>query len=1229
MAKSSHSTTREAGSKRSLMSLTYRAIALVAPLLLLAGVAAAQVTDPLDPTAEGYDPMRQISTQFVRPNILLVFDVSGSMAWDEIASHDVGVDQTGSWLSASWGTVTGSNCSYSNCKTWTATLTVQQTHPSRMATVKNALGNAITIITAWIPPGGTCTDTSRQWPLTANWTSGVTGPTQTLNNTSQTAWKYTFTWVKTSSSYIANPGNPFATGGLTAQPPTVGCNCDSRPPDNLVGKSADTVNWGLQIFSGVAADCDQATLVVPPNSNDTGDVQVLQACLKKNSVTTTIGGTTYRGLFASGGTPTKGAMVFAKSVVQGVAGGGSVTNAAGTYDSGDFPTTFQSKRFTLTADPKLTCGRVYATILVTDGLSNNCNPDACSSNGSNGGNWAETCSSDFPCTTCSSASSGGTGCPDGGKSGYTCPGPYPTSKTLTLTQYGANGFAAEAADALWWLVVGGRRLYTRTWVIGVSDAVGPCELNYTAYRGRTDASSPNGDSGFEFTEDPYLPEGAPGNYDSPPCPSQTPAHGRYAYFATTADALRDAFSAILAAVGTGDYTTSAPSVTSSPLSSEGLTAFVSSAAYPRWRGHLYAYDVKADCNDTTKWNCFKPCGWVDRTNPAAVVKSNCLWDGGEVLAIGGLNTDGTSSFDGTRKSVNNGVARKLYTWNPSTSPPTVVAIDTDAATVTTLNTLCGAGCADPNAITSQTVDFMLGNNGSGTPRPWKLGAIINSTQAVVGPPQVWKQNTLQSHSEFETTYQNRHSVVWAGSSDGFIHGFDAVDGAELVALIPPDQLANQVTLFKNYQTKPSEFLTGQPKLPSQHIYGVGNSPRFADVWFAGEGAYKTVLIGTEGPGGTGVFALDVTHPFPGRDLNGDGDLLDDNEAADPEYGFGITSDPPPVKALWSKTRTDYDELGKTWSVPALGGSDLAVWQLVMGGGFDERFIASSNPKVLRLNPVDGTRYATSQSATQQNASALVHSQSFADAVLWRAGSSYFQPDNVVNQAVQVDLNGQLWTLAPSAWSASRLLNLGATNPLYYAPAVASYPASASPTYDLYAFSSGSFYERSTRVNAKNGVTPTFYPRLYVAARSRSGGTPVVQAIQISIIPKPSGTSGTLGQRTQVTASPLLFVAKPGSSSDPFALFLVYDPDAGTCVGNSYIIKVDIPPAALGTITIPATDVYLAGSGASAGFAVAGEKVVVSRSYVGQDGRATVQEVPNLRIPPGGLAGNVSWWLEVQ
>ena len=106
--------------------------------------------------------------------------------------------------------------------------------------------------------------------------------------------------------------------------------------------------------------------------------------------------------------------------------------------------------------------------------------------------------------------SGGPGCPDGGDSGVTCPDSY----TLFAAGKAEEAWLADVLDPVTGLP---RQLKARTWVVGISQDVGPCELNYTAYRGRTDASDPSGLAGIDSASglDPYLPEGSPGTYDGP------------------------------------------------------------------------------------------------------------------------------------------------------------------------------------------------------------------------------------------------------------------------------------------------------------------------------------------------------------------------------------------------------------------------------------------------------------------------------------------------------------------------------------------------------------------------------------------------------------------------------------------------------------------------------------------------------------------------------------------
>ena len=74
-----------------------------------------------------------------------------------------------------------------------------------------------------------------------------------------------------------------------------------------------------------------------------------------------------------------------------------------------------------------------------------------------------------------------------------------------------------------------------------------------------------------------------------------------------------------------------------------------------------------------------------------------------------------------------------------------------------------------------------------------------------------------------------------------------------------------------------------------------------------------------------------------------------------------------------------------------------------------------------------------------------------------------------------------------------------------------------------------------------------------------------------------------------------FIRLKAITADPFALYLVYDPEGATCVGVSYIVRVNFDPAdltALSNDVSGSVDVYVAGEGMAGGFALAGEQVLV-------------------------------------
>jgi hypothetical protein len=1188
---------------------------------------------PLAVTAqtEGYDPMLQITHQFAKPNVLILLDKTGSMAYEQGPSGDsVGVDSFGlpelSWSVTVSGTTPssykGDACHWDrygrpdrwywicNATTYTYTYRLSATSraPSRMDVFKNALGNSVPLYGAY--SGSTYVSPTVAWPASwptayagytyigsGRWTRAVTVPESTSGCTSKqpacggpTAPDPPFDAAWTTPDYSQSP---------VVKPTIDGWNPNLTPtrlPQDLVGTSKRSVNWGLETYS-----TDGITERVRVKADDTISVQDAVAA----SIQTYMKPLALGGLEAGGSTNTSKALNAAKASLKA------------TYDTGGPGGT---------QDPLIVCGRVYGVILVTDGESNSCNNTDCSRTltwgcDSSYTNWAsfpagrgnelflETSDTSTACTTCRS----------------TATTPVPV----------------------------------RTFVVGVSSEVARCELNLVAYFGRTDASSPNGDAGMKIEKDytgtttpAYrLPLNVPSNYASMLTPPTLPTgltvgttstSGNYrpvvdtctadckdyAFFANDPAALYDAFATILGAIGAGDYTTSAP-VASSALGA-GTVAILASTEFPLWKGHLYAFDTTKATTDA---------GYL-------------MWDAGYNLrySTGTAENPGGTTANPAYVAPS---ARKIYTWNPA-SGNALVAVTT--ANASTLNTICGSCGLD-----ASVVNFIMGYNGasstSTTIRPWVLGSTINSTPAITQAVETFLQGNLESHTAFETAHADRTPLAWVGADDGMLHAFKLEDGKEVLAIIPPNLLAKQVTLKNRYNAIKAP--TGQPGLPSDHIYGLAGSPKYGDMWVSG--AYKTVMLVSEGPGGNLIAGLDVTDPV------------------------GATGDP--VSVLWSKTGSDWSGLYSTWSTPSGGASKpynpstgaASVWTGIVGAGFNPASTASSQvtPKALIFDPTTGA-LASGLSPTAGTVSSpgpLVGNQTFSDSVIYSMSASAFYADNIVNLALQPDLNGRIWFIpGPNFTSCTVGINANAKiaaegftqqQPIYYPPAVNAFEAGANK-YDLYAFGSGTAYEQASTVTGASvgdtSTTTNFLPSLYIVIKDQAADaatTDEMVRIPIGELYAPEdltadtckdaadqelyGTwnqrlcKGTthvlLGRRTQLTSGPALFVPVQGAVGDPVALFLLYDPDTpGECAGKSYILKLTFAPGTgtgSGTPAIKESVVYGAGAGAASGFAVAGNSVIIAKSAVGSGQRAGVTKVPDLNPTAGMSNPTPIWWRELK
>src|SRR5699024_6264721 len=123
-------------------------------------------------------------------------------------------------------------------------------------------------------------------------------------------------------------------------------------------------------------------------------------------------------------------------------------------------------------------------------------------------------------------------------------------------------------------------------------------------------------------------------------------------------------------------------------------------------------------------------------------------------------------------------------------------------------------------------------------------------------------------------------------------GFNANTGVENFAFVPS-------AVFKNLNQ-----LTGKSYGAGKHQFYVDGSPVVADVFINKK--WRTVLVGTLGAGGKGMFALDVT-------------------------------DPTAITLLWEfnedKLATAAAKLGYTYSQPTIARLDNGKWAAVVGNGY--------------------------------------------------------------------------------------------------------------------------------------------------------------------------------------------------------------------------------------------------------------------------------------------------------
>ena len=230
----------------------------------------------------------------------------------------------------------------------------------------------------------------------------------------------------------------------------------------------------------------------------------------------------------------------------------------------------------------------------------------------------------------------------------------------------------------------------------------------------------------------------------------------------------------------------------------------------------------------------------------------------------------------------------------------------------------GAG-AGPEQLAKARIAYLRGDRSNEDTKGYKfrkrksvLGDIIHSTAIYVGRPDlVWPDSkqlvfggSANKYLGFINASKGRKPVVYVGANDGMLHGFYAVTGKELLAYVPGN-------LYSTLSGEGYHYLT-DPEY--KHRYYVNATPVVSDVFIKKSGlnqGWRTVLVGSEGAGGRGIFALDVTEPANFTEGNAAGVVL------------------------WEFNNSHDEHLGYTLSTPTIAPMPNGRWAAIFGNGYQD------------------------------------------------------------------------------------------------------------------------------------------------------------------------------------------------------------------------------------------------------------------------------------------------------
>jgi hypothetical protein len=573
-----------------------------------------------------------------------------------------------------------------------------------------------------------------------------------------------------------------------------------------------------------------------------------------------------------------------------------------------------------------------------------------------------------------------------------------------------------------------------------------------------------------------------------------------------------------------------------------------------------------------------------------------------------------------------------------------------------------SGTVDTGAITSVWPTAMMAVPSSteltgfiqwlgGKNRDWKLPPIVRSVPASIGPPPAY--SSLGDHGTFEASHALRQRLIYVTSNEGLLHAFDARTGDEVWAFMPPHLLPAAYNLYK---------AGGQSEDPLQFKYVMAASPRVDDVKIGG--SWKTMLVLSSGPGGEHFVSLDVS------------DMPTCSEAIPPVCTSAGTDVKPKVLfSSYDASPAIDSKLGETWSIPAIYWTGALAAKVSMGTGY-EGSVTEDNQYYSFFDNL-ASPWSTSSGDWKTSKHDAASSSAGVDYATLADTVAVVDPTNLsaVKATYQADLIGRIWAYDDGdASTVRKIVNLTHKEPIHFSPAAVYQQASNTV---MLAFATGAYQEDDIRYDGsamelQEGPKGTFETKFYIYEDDFSGSATKkweLKATDICGIGRTAefGTTACNGSacvcntgepsnRAMVVSSPI--IARNLKFSDRVeAFFVVYDPPAnicsagastcpgtpcnswetcvaGTCqsigIGDSYVYRVVVDP---GSGTVELAQAFRHENTQASGLTVVGGGSDVTLSVSGRgSSKAGVQTLSGEElaeaVSPGGRA-SVETWREVR